>query len=214
MKRTLNPYIKPSIEYTPLEEPKRALAGQLSEKMARKKVVEASVSLKWDSEGEPIGFRGIVRDITEKQRLATQLQHAQRMESIGTLAGGIAHNFNNILMGIMGNASLILMETDPNHPIYKRLKNIENQVKSGSRLTSQLLGYAREGNYEVRSISLNKLVNEASDTFGMTKKEITVHQELSEKLYGIKADQGQIEQVLLNLYINSADAMPNGGDLL
>ena len=154
-----------------------------------------------------------LRDITDQKRLEDQLQHAQKMESIGTLAGGIAHNFNNLLMGIMGYASLMLLETDPDHPNHKRLKNIEKQVESGSRLTSQLLGYAREGSYEVKPISLNQLVKETSDTFGMTKKEITVHQELSEKLYGIKADQGQMEQVLLNLYVNAADAMPGGGEL-
>jgi len=178
-----------------------------------KRVVEASVSLRRDVKGEPIGLRGIVRDISEKQRLEAQLQHAHRMESIGTLAGGIAHNFNNLLMGIMGYASLMLLEADPDHPNHKRLKNIEKQVESGSKLTSQLLGYAREGSYEVKPISLNQLVKETSDTFGMTKKEITVHQELCEKLYGIKADQGQIEQVLLNLYVNAADVMPGGGDL-
>jgi len=154
-----------------------------------------------------------LRDITEQKRLEDQLQNAQRMESIGTLAGGIAHNFNNLLMGIMGHASLMLLKTDPDHPNHKRLKNIEKQVESGSKLTRQLLGYAREGSYEVKPISLNQLVKETSDTFGMTKKEITVHQELSEKLYGIKADQGQIEQVLLNLYVNAADAMRGGGDL-
>ena len=179
-----------------------------------KGVVEASVSLRKDVEGEQVvGFRGVIRDISEKQRLEAQLQHAQRMESIGTLAGGIAHNFNNLLMGIMGYASLILLETDSDHPNHKRLKFIEKQVASGSKLTSQLLGYAREGSYEVRPISLNYLVKETSDTFGMAKKEITVHQELSQELYGIKADQGQIEQVLLNLYVNAADAMPGGGDL-
>ena len=177
------------------------------------KMVDASVSLRRDTEGEPIGFRGIVRDISEEQRLEAQLQHAQRMESIGTLAGGIAHNFNNLLMGIMGYASLMLLETDSDHPNHKRLKNIEKQVESGSKLTSQLLGYAREGSYEVKPISLNQLVKETSDTFGMTKRETMVHQELSEKLYCIKADQGQIEQVLLNLYVNAADAMPGGGDL-
>ena len=162
----------------------------------------------------------ILNDITErlqaeedKKKLEAQLHQAQRMESLGTLAGGIAHNFNNLLMGIMGYASLMLLETDPDHPNHKRLKNIEKQVESGSRLTSQLLGYAREGSYEVKPISLNQLVKETSDTFGMTKKEITVHQELSEKLYGIKADQGQMEQVLLNLYVNAADAMPGGGEL-
>ena len=177
------------------------------------RIVETSASLIKNAEGEPKGFRGIVRDISEKRRLETQLQYARKMESIGTLAGGIAHNFNNLLMGIMGYASLMLSETDPDHPNHKKLKNIEKQAKSGSRLTSQLLGYAREGSYDVRPINLNQLVKETSDTFGMTKKEITVHQELSEKLNGIKADQGQIEQVLLNLYVNASEAMPGGGDL-
>ena len=166
-----------------------------------------------NEKGKVIGTLGIYRDISDKKRLESQLQQAQKMEAIGTLAGGVAHNFNNLLMGIMGYTSLMLLGTDPDHPNHKRLKNIEKQVESGSKLTSQLLGYAREGRYEVNLISLNQLVEETSDTFGMTKKEITVHQELSEKLYGIKADQGQIEQVLLNLYVNAADAMPGGGDL-
>jgi CheY-like chemotaxis protein len=135
------------------------------------------------------------------------------MEALGTLAGGIAHNFNNLLMGIMGNASLMLYETDRNSRNYERLENIERLVDSGSKLTRQLLGYAREGRYEVRPLSLNQLVKETSDTFGTAKKEIRVHQELAEDLWGIKADQGQIEQALLNLYVNAADAMPAGGDL-
>jgi PAS domain S-box-containing protein len=182
-------------------------------KEGAKRSVEASVSLRRNSEGEPIGFRGIVRDISEKQRLEARLQHAQRMESIGTLAGGIAHNFNNLLMGILGYSSLMLMETESDHPNYNRLKNIEKQVLSGSKLTSQLLGYAREGSYEVRPINLNRLVKETSDTFAMTRKDITVHHDFYGDLNGIRADQGQIEQVLLNLYINAADAMPGGGDL-
>ena len=149
----------------------------------------------------------------EKKRLEAQLQQAQRMESIGTLAGGIAHNFNNILMGIIGNVSLVLDEIDTNHPNYITLKNIEEQVKSGSKLTHQLLGYARKGRYVVKPLNLNHLVKDTSDTFGITKKEIRVHQDLVEDLLAIKVDQGQIEQVLLNLYVNAADAMAGGGDL-
>jgi two-component system, cell cycle sensor histidine kinase and response regulator CckA len=155
----------------------------------------------------------VFRDITEIRETQVQLQQAQKMESIGTLAGGIAHNFNNLLMGIQGNASMALLDIDSSNPRHKNLTNIEKLVENGAKLTAQLIGYAREGSYEVKPTSLNQLVKETSDTFGMTKKEITVHQELSEKLYGIKADQGQIEQVLLNLYVNAADAMPEGGDL-
>ena len=114
----------------------------------------------------------------EKKRLEAQLQQAQRMESIGTLAGGLAHNFNNLLMSIIGNTSIMLLDIDPNHPHYKNLKNIEKNVISGSKVTKQLLGYAREGKYEVKPINLNRLVKETSDTFGMTRKEIRVHQEL------------------------------------
>ena len=155
----------------------------------------------------------IIRDMTERKRLEAQLQQAQKMEALGTLAGGIAHNFNNLLMGIMGNASLMVSETDSTHPNYEKLKNIEKLVDSGSKLTQQLLGYAREGRYEIIPLNLNQLMKETSDTFRATKKEIRVHRELAENLFPIDADQGQIEQVLLNLYVNAADAMPGGGDL-
>ncbi len=149
----------------------------------------------------------------EKKRLEAQLQQVQKMESIGTLAGGIAHNFNNLLMGIIGDASLMLDETHKDHPNYIALKNIEEQVKNGSKLTHQLLGFARKGKYIVKPLNLSHLVQNTSDTFGITKKEIRVHQDFAEALLAIKIDQGQIEQVLLNLYVNAADAMPGGGDL-
>ena len=149
----------------------------------------------------------------EKKKLEMQLHRAQRMESLGTLAGGIAHNFNNLLQGIQGNASLVLMDIDSNHPHYDNIKDIDKLIKSGSKLTKQLLGYAREGRYEVKAINLNQLVKETSGTFGITKKEITVHRELAENLFRIEGDWGQIEQILLNLYVNAADAMPGGGDL-
>jgi len=173
-----------------------------------------------DESGKNPYFDCTIMDITarkqaeeEKEKLQAQLSQAQKVEAIGTLAGGIAHNFNNLLMGVMGNTSLLLLETDPSHPNYERLKNIEKSAQNGSKLTRQLLGYAREGRYEIRPTSLNQLVKETSATFAMTKKEIRVHQELAEDLFGINADQGQIEQALLNLYVNALDAMPGGGDL-
>jgi PAS domain S-box-containing protein len=169
-----------------------------------------SAPIIWEGRPATLNF---LRDITAQKRLEAQLQRAQKMEAIGTLAGGVAHNFNNLLMGVMGNTSLMLLETDSNHPYYERLKNIEKSVQSGSKLTSQLLGYARKGTYEIKPISLNQLVKETSDTFAMTRKEIRIHRDLDKDLFGINADQGQIEQVLLNLYVNAADAMPGGGDL-
>ncbi len=163
------------------------------------------------------GTVGIIRDITERKCFEEQkerLYHARKMEAIGQLAGGIAHDFNNLLMGVQGNVGLMLLKEDLPHTGYERLKNIERLVESGAKLTSQLLGYARKGKYEVKQIDLNQLVEEVSDTFGRTRKEITIHRELAGDLYGIEADSTQIEQVLLNLFVNAADAMPSGGDLM
>lgn len=155
----------------------------------------------------------IYEDVTEIKQLEEQLHLAQRMEALGTLAGGIAHNFNNLLTGIMGNASLMLLNTDPAHPHYERLKGIEKLVDSGSKLTRQLLGYARKGQYEIKHLNINRVVRESADTFDATRKDIRVHQNLAENLHGVHADEGQIEQVLWNLYVNAADAMVGGGDL-
>lgn len=163
-------------------------------------------------------YSDMERKVEERTRqvkeLQKQYQQAQKLESIGTLAGGIAHNFNNLLMGIQGNASLMIAETNSGHPHFEKLKTIQKLVRNGARLTRQLLGYAREGRYEIKAISLNQLVSETSDTFSTTRKDISIHQELAGDLYAIEADQGQIEQVILNLFVNAAEAMPQGGKLL
>lgn len=155
----------------------------------------------------------ILADVSEQKRMEVQLIQAQKMEAIGTLAGGIAHDFNNLLMVIQGNVSLMLLDVNPAHPQFEMLRTIEKQVQSGSKLTSQLLGYARKGRYELRPIHLNQLVADTSEAFGRTRKNITIHRELAGDLFTCEADQGQIEQVLMNLFVNSADAMPKGGDL-
>ncbi|MBN1850320.1 MAG: response regulator [Deltaproteobacteria bacterium] len=189
-------------------------------KNGRELHVEYKSTLVVDMLGSPMAARFSGRDVTarltaekQKQKLETQLLQIQRMEAIGTLAGGIAHNFNNILMGILGNAAMSHYEFDPSHPIHQKLDNIERLVNSGSKLTGQLLAYARGGNYEVKPINLNRLLKETVTTFGVTRKDIIVHQILSNDLWNINADQGQIEQVLLNLYVNAADAMVSGGEL-
>ncbi len=155
----------------------------------------------------------ILFDMTMRKQLEIQLQHAQRMEAVGTLAGGIAHEFNNLLMAIQGNASLVLSEIDGSHPHFEKIQNIESIVKSGARLTGQLLGYARKGKYEVKPVNLNRIVEETVDTFGSARKEIMIHKKLPKNTPPIEADQGQIVQVLLNLFVNAADAMPKGGQL-
>ncbi|MEA2084320.1 MAG: response regulator [Thermodesulfobacteriota bacterium] len=158
-------------------------------------------------------IEGAMTDLTETKRLEAKLQQAQKMESIGTLAGGIAHDFNNLLMVIQGYASLILNDFDSTHPNYARLQYIENQVKSGVELTAQLLGLAGGGKYKLEPTDLNKVVKNNAHMFGRTKKEIIIREKYAEDLRLVKVDQGQIEQVLLNIFVNAWQAMPGGGDL-
>jgi signal transduction histidine kinase/ligand-binding sensor protein/ActR/RegA family two-component response regulator len=142
-----------------------------------------------------------------------QLHEAQKMEAIGTLAGGIAHDFNNLLMGIQGRTSLMLMDYNSDHPHYKHLRGIENIIKRGADLTRQLLGFARGGKYEVKPTDINDLIGKCSEMFGRTKKEIRICGKYQKDIRTVDVDQGQIEQVLLNLYVNAWQAMPKGGEL-
>ena len=162
-------------------------------------------------------YRNILESIKdeeqERKRLESQVQHAQKMEAIGTLAGGIAHDFNNLLMGFQGNVSLMMMDLEDDHPHQEFLRNMENYVKRGSELTRQILGFARGGKYEVKTTDINALIDKSADMFGRTKKEIIIHKKLQENLWSVTADRGQIEQVLLNLFVNAWQAMPGGGNL-
>jgi two-component system cell cycle sensor histidine kinase/response regulator CckA len=160
-----------------------------------------------------LGTHGVARDISDRRRLEAQFQHAQKMEAVGTLAGGIAHDFNNLLMGIQGYTSLMLLKIDPHHPHYEKLRNIEKYVQSGAELTKQLLGFARGGKYDVKATDVNDLVHTTAHMFGRTKKEIRIHETYQDGLWPAKADPGQVEQVLLNLFVNAWQAMPGGGDL-
>ena len=167
-----------------------------------------------------IASMGTVKDVTElrlaekeRQRLEAQLQHAQKMEAVGTMAGGIAHDFNNLLMGIQGLTSLLMFDIDPAHPHVEHLKEIEDCVKSAADLTKQILGFARGGKYEVKPTDLNELIESNSQMFGRTQKEILIYKEYQKFVWTVEVDQGQIGQVLMNIFVNAWQAMPNGGAL-
>ena len=176
-------------------------------------IFDTSVSANSDSEGRVTGIIGLAKDVTEEKRLQQQLFQSQKMEAIGTLAGGIAHDFNNLLMGMQANLSLIRLETSGVPSIEEKLLRVEDQIQNGASLTRQLLGYARKGKYAVTVFDLNGLIEDTLNVVKRTKKNITVMTSLSEEPAYIRADQGQIELVLLNLFLNAADAMPNGGEL-
>ena len=162
----------------------------------------------------------LLQDITERQcleeerrKLEQQLHQSQKMDAIGQLASGVAHDFNNILTAIQGNASLILTDYHSEHPHYQKLNRIEENVMRGAKLTKQLLGFARGGKYEVKTFSVNDLVHKTAQFFLETKKEIEADFQLQEDTFPVDADTGQMEQVLLNIYINAGHAMPEGGSL-
>ena len=180
--------------------------------------IEYRSSVVYPKEKEPY-ISGTGRDVTErvlserdKQKLQTQLIQAQKMESIGILAGGIAHNFNNILMGIQGHVSL-MMDNNPPNSSHEHLRGIDDYVKNAGELTRDLLGFARGGKYEVKPTDINTLIEHENKMFGRTKKEIRIHGSYEKGLWAVEVDQNQIRQALLNLYVNAWQAMPDGGDL-
>jgi two-component system, cell cycle sensor histidine kinase and response regulator CckA len=201
-------------------ESSRATEVLVSRKDDSEVTLELSVYSLRNTEGQPIGCRGMVRDVSEriesekeKAKLEKQLIQAQKMEAIGNLAGGIAHDFNNILMGMQGNASLMLLTLDSHHPHYAKVKAIERYVESGAALTRQLLGFARGGKYEVKITKLDELVRRTARMFGRTKKEIRIHTDGLVGVRSVEVDQSQIEQVLLNILVNAWHAMPGGGEI-
>jgi PAS domain S-box-containing protein len=194
---------------------KKSADGAKSFKLINRNFEELSLEVHiidalWEGKKASLYFG---RDVTVQKKMEAQLYQAQKMEAVGTLAGGLAHDFNNLLMGIEGNISLMLLQIPPGHPHHERLKNIEHYVSSGAEITGQLLGFARGGKYELRALNLNNLMEKSAVMFGRTKKEISIHMNFQEDLWSMEVNQGQIEQVLLNLYVNAWQAMPGGGHL-
>lgn len=185
-----------------------------------KKWIELSASLIKNDSGETVGFRGLVRDVTarkkseyERKKLEEKLSQAQRLEAIGTLAGGIAHDFNNLLMAVQGNASLILSASKGNAVIAEKAANIEKCVESGANLIKQLLGFARGGKYVSRPCSVNRIIDASLVMFSRAHKNIFIERQFNEELFPVEADQSQLEQVFMNLYLNAVHAMDGRGVL-
>ncbi|MDQ5985245.1 MAG: Sensor histidine kinase RcsC [Syntrophus sp. SKADARSKE-3] len=201
-------------------QPIKTIGYQAVRKDGEIRHLDVSCSPICDPSGMVIGFRGFARDVTErksieeeKERLMQQLQQARKLEAIGTLAGGIAHDFNNLLMGIQGYVSLMLLNMGPTNGHYNKLKAIEHQVQSGADLTKQLLGFARGGRYEVKPTNLNDMLGKTAAMFSRTRKEIRIFEEFAANPWYVDADQGQMEQVFLKLFVNAWQAMPTGGNL-
>jgi two-component system, cell cycle sensor histidine kinase and response regulator CckA len=152
------------------------------------------------------------RDISEKKRIQEQLLHSQKMESVGALAGGIAHNFNNILTAILGYSELLLEFSELDDTSKQRVRNIESAARKAGVMVSKLLSFSRRDSHEVLPMNLNDIVNDSVKLFeGVLDKRIGLKINLCENLHVIEGDPNQLEQVLMNLMVNARDAMPDGG---
>ncbi len=203
------------------EKPVKAFDLQICRPDGEIRHVEISASLISDSSGGAAGFRGIMRDITdrkkaeeERERLEAQLMHAQKMEAVGTLAGGVAHDFNNILQAINGYAQLLMMNRTPDDPDYDKLMQLEKAGERASGLVQQLLTFSRKVAGERKPVHLNREIMSGQKLLKQTlPKMIDIWLLLEENLWVVNADPLHMEQILLNLASNAADAMPDGGRL-
>jgi len=183
--------------------------------------IETSVSLIREAFGEPIGFKGIARDINERKKaeaekaqLEERFNQAQKLESIGRLAGGVAHDLNNMLSPVLGYSELLLRELGKNDPRRQSLEEILSAVTRARDLVHQLLAFGRKQVLKFKTFGLNTLLKNFEGLLRRTiREDITIHMDLDPSLPYIKGDQGQIEQIVMNLAINSQDAMPDGGQL-
>jgi signal transduction histidine kinase len=166
-----------------------------------------------DGHGHPRRLAGTISDVTERRQVEESLRQTQKLEVIGQLTGGVAHDFNNLLTAVLGNIELAALRTRDQN-VLSVLKSAGTAAERGAKLTSQLLAFARKQHLAPRVVSLNELVSSMGDlllqTIGATIRIETV---LEKDLWAVMIDPTQLELVILNLAINSRDAMPNGGRL-
>jgi PAS domain S-box-containing protein len=155
------------------------------------------------------------RDITDKKRLLDQLFQSQKMESIGLLAGGIAHDFNNFLTAILGHAELLGMNEELDATSRRGIKTIESSARKAGQIVSKLLSFARKGKFVALPLNFNDVVKDAVELLErvVAKKKIELQVEMGNNIPVVKGDSTQLEQVIMNLVMNAADAMPGGGTI-
>jgi signal transduction histidine kinase/ActR/RegA family two-component response regulator len=156
----------------------------------------------------------IAEDITERRVLENQFRQAQKMEAVGRLAGGVAHDFNNLLMVISGYAEVLLEQTRKGNPLYPKIEAIHQAADRATNLTHQLLAFSRKQLLELKVVDLNIIIEDMERLLRpLIGENIELQTHLAPDLGRTRADAGQIEQVLMNLVVNSKDAMPQGGKI-
>ena len=176
--------------------------------------VKESATAIYDDDGKITGFRGILRDVTEQRRLQEQLREAQKMDAVGRLAGGVAHDFNNLLTAINGYSELALARMEDENPMRQPIEEIRKAGKRATDLTRRLRILSRHQVVSPRKLSLNRCVTDMQKLLQrVIGEDIELRTVLDAELPEIYADQGQLEQIILNLAVNARDAMSDGGVL-
>jgi len=158
---------------------------------------------------------GIARDMTQARRIEEELRQAQKMEAIGRLAGGVAHDFNNILAVILANAEFAQMTLGDDHPARPEVDEIKSGAERAAALTRQLLTFSRKQKRQPKILALNSIVTEIESMLArIVGEDVAISAKIEPALGAIEADPGEVEQVLLNLVVNARDAMPSGGRLV
>ena len=162
-------------------------------------------------EGEHSAIQLNVRDLTERRKFEREMQHTQKLESLGLLAGGIAHDFNNLLTGIMGNASLLYADMPPDDPARVQLRSIVRASERAADLTRQLLAYAGKGRLRTEQVDLSETIQEILTLIHTSiPRSVDVKLALAPELPPVEADPAQIQQLVMNLVINGAEAIGEG----
>jgi hypothetical protein len=172
--------------------------------------------------GDLLGFRGVDRDVTdrvraaeERERLTGQLQQAQKMESVGRLAGGVAHDFNYLLTVINGYSDLLLADVNPADPVHESLEQIRKAGERAASLTQRLLAFSRKQVLQPRVLNIDRVLGDLQPMLArLVGEDVDVRLELGAPHAAVHADPHQLEQVVLNLVVNARDAMPRGGRLV
>ncbi len=190
----------------------------LEEKMVTKsgELIDVSInaSIIRDEVGQPL-VRAVARDITEKKNLEARIIHAQRIDSIGNLAGGVAHDFNNILTSILGSTAIMKRKMKHDDHWYRFADIIDTAARRGAGLTRQLLTFARKSNVQFHPLIVNDIIIETIRLFERSiDKKISIEKDLTDEVCIINGDDGQLQQSFLNLLINARDAMSDGGTII
>ncbi len=206
--------------------PKRIMDYEIIKKDGDVRTLELSAALIRDDSGQPVGFRGIARDVTkrklaekEREKLENQLMQAEKMKAIGTLAGGVAHDLNNILSGIVSYPELLLLDLPPDSPIAGSIRTIQDSGKKAAAIVQDLLTLARRGVAVSEIVNLNDVIGEyllspEHDRLLHFHPLVEIESRLEASLPNILGSPHHLSKTIMNLVSNAAEAMPGGGRIV